>query len=126
MRVGLGIPRVVENTQPTDSTIRTIPMIRSRGGFSIRNRVQGGTIADMDQNSTFEYVCISVSAGAVYSVTPENPNTQTALEAGRRGTLVDAINKMAESSYRLLDGTALVTDCALSGASVTVFMYREK
>lgn len=90
------------------------------------NRVHGGTIAGMDQNSTFEYVCISVSAGAVYSVTPENPNTVTALEAGKKGTLVDAINKMAESSYKLLEGTALVTDCALSGASVAVFMYREK
>ena len=71
-------------------------MIRCLGGFSIRNRVQGGTIASMDQNSTFEYVCISVSAGAVYSVTPENPNTQTALDAGRKGTLVDAINKIKQ------------------------------
>jgi hypothetical protein len=83
-------------------------------------------MAHMDQNSTFEYVCISTSAGAVNSVTPDNPNTRTALEAGRKGTLVDAINKMAESEYRLLEGTSLVTNCSLGGASVTVFMYREK
>lgn len=62
----------------------------------------------------------------MHDVTPHNPNTQTALEAGKKGTLVDAINKMAESGYRLLDGTALVTDCSIGGANVTVFMYREK
>ena len=78
----------------------------------------------MAQNNV-EYVCISTSGGGVYSVTPENPNTKTALEAGRKGTLIDSINKMAESGYRLLDGTALVTDCSIGGANVTVFMYRE-
>src|SRR5437016_4526057 len=37
----------------------------------------------MDQGNVFEYVCISTSAGAVYRVTPDNPNTRTAL-GGRK------------------------------------------
>jgi hypothetical protein len=84
------------------------------------------TIAAMNHNSILEYVCITMSAGAVYSVTPENANTKTALEAGKNGGLVHAINKMAESGYQLLEGTSLVMDCAISGASVAVFMYRER
>ncbi len=50
----------------------------------------------MSQDSTLEYVCITMAAGAVDTVTPDNPDTKTALEAGRKGGLVAAINKMAE------------------------------
>ena len=77
-------------------------------------------------NDVVEYVSISTALGAVHDVNPRRPDTETALDAGKKGTLVDAINKMAEYGYRLLDGTTLVTECHISGAFVTVFMYREK
>ena len=75
-----------------------------------------------------EYVKISTSNGQVHTVEPMNAETKTALEAGRKqgGTIVDTINKMAESDFRLLEGTAPVTECSFEGANVTVFMYREK
>jgi hypothetical protein len=72
-----------------------------------------------------KYVMISTAAGAVHAAALSSPETGTALDAGKKGSLVDAINKMAEYGYRLLDGTTLVTDCAMGGANVTVFMYRE-
>jgi hypothetical protein len=43
-RVGFGKPDGVENTQLIDSTIRSIPVIRSSSGFQVQNRVQGPAI----------------------------------------------------------------------------------
>jgi hypothetical protein len=73
-----------------------------------------------------DYISISTSMGKVDLVDPQRPDTKTALEAGKNGTLVDAINKMAEYGYKLLEGTTLETEASLGGSSVTVFMYREK
>jgi hypothetical protein len=73
-----------------------------------------------------EYISISTANGAVHRVDPQGKDTQTALEVGKKGTLVDAINKMSEYGYRLLEGTSLVIDVSIDGAFVTVFMYREK
>ncbi|MGH9612591.1 MAG: hypothetical protein ACRD4P_05880 [Bryobacteraceae bacterium] len=72
-----------------------------------------------------EYVMITTSQGGVASVEPSRPDTKTALDVGKSGSLIDAINKMAEYGYRLLEGTVLVTQQHLSGSDVTVFMYRE-
>jgi hypothetical protein len=74
-----------------------------------------------------EYVMISTSQGKVYKIEPDAPDTLTALEAAKKlnGTLVDAINKMAEYGYQLHPGTALVSDTSIDGAYVTVFMSRE-
>ena len=80
----------------------------------------------MSQDSTLEYVCITMASGAVDTVTPDNPDTKTALDAGKKGGLVAAINKMAEYQYKLLEGTKLVMECSLGGAFVAVFMYRQK
>lgn len=64
--------------------------------------------------------------GKVSDVYPKGPHTHTALQAGKNGTLVDAINKMAEYDYRLLEGTSLVMDVSLGGAFLAVFMYRDR
>jgi hypothetical protein len=80
----------------------------------------------MDKIGSFEYVCISMAAGGVDVVSPENPDTRTALEAGQQDGLMAAVNKMAEDGYKLLDGTSLVLNSSLSGANLAVFMYRER
>ena len=80
----------------------------------------------MGKTGAFEYVCISMLAGGVDGVNPVTPDTKTALEAGQREGLMAAVNKMAEYGYKVLEGTSLVLNTSLSGASIAVFMYRER
>lgn len=80
----------------------------------------------MERIGAFEYVCISMAAGGVDGVNPENPDTKTALEAGQRDGLMAAVNKMDEYGYKLLEGTSLVLNTSLGGASIAIFMYRER
>ena len=68
---------------------------------------------------------IEVEGGAVSSVWPDNPQTRAAIQAAQKGTVVDAINKLAESGWRLLEGSVIVGQTSLAGAFVTFFMYRE-
>jgi hypothetical protein len=73
----------------------------------------------------YEYVMITTALGQVHTVEPKSPDTDTALEAGKKGGLIAAVNKMAEYDYRLLEGTAFSTEAHYGGSFVTLFMYRE-
>ncbi len=57
----------------------------------------------------FEYVIIEFMDGKVDTISPDNPQARLALEVGKRpgASRVDAINKMAETGYRLLEGTVI-------------------
>ena len=68
---------------------------------------------------------IEIQQGAVSAVLPDSPQTHTALDAARSGTPIDAINKLAESGWLLLDGTVISGETSLGGAFATIFMYRE-
>jgi len=74
---------------------------------------------------TFEYVMIHLEQGTVSSRLPETPETITAFEAAQKGTPIDAINKLGENGWRLLDGTVVSGATSFAGAFVTIFMYRE-
>ena len=73
----------------------------------------------------FEYLMIELQQGTVSSVKPDTPETRTALDAAQSGTPVDAINKLAESGWRLLEGTVISGSTSFAGAFATIFMYRE-
>jgi hypothetical protein len=72
-----------------------------------------------------EYVMIEIQQGMVSSVLPESAQTHTALEAALNGAPIDAINKLAESGWRLLEGTVISGNTSFAGAFATIFMYRE-
>jgi len=74
---------------------------------------------------SLEYVMIELQQGTVSSVLPVTPETRTALEAASHGTPIDAINKLGETGWRLIDGTVISGPTSLSGVFATIFMYRE-
>jgi hypothetical protein len=82
----------------------------------------GAIIAGMVK--PLEFVMIELQQATVSSVTPDTPETKTAFEAAQNGTPVDAINKLGESGWKLLEGTVISGPTSLAGAFATIFMYR--
>jgi hypothetical protein len=68
---------------------------------------------------------IELQQGTVSSVLPDTPENKTAFEAAQKGTAIDAINKLGESGWRLLEGTVISGPQSLGGTFATIFMYRE-
>jgi hypothetical protein len=79
----------------------------------------------MSEKVPFEYVMIELQQGTVSSVLPDTPETKTAFDAAKNGTPIDAINKLGESGWRLLEGTVISGPTSFAGAFATIFMYRE-
>ena len=73
------------------------------------------------------YAEIRVSSGSVEDVLPKGtePQAQHALQAGKQGSVVDSVNKLAETGYKLVDGSIPTGAVSPSGANYILFMYRE-
>ncbi len=80
----------------------------------------------MDVEKQIEYIAISVSSGAVFSITPSSPQTLSALAPGAHAEIGTVVNKMAEYGYRLIDGSISTGEVSPGGGNYIIFMEREK
>jgi hypothetical protein len=74
-----------------------------------------------------EYAQISVGHGQVIDVGPHSePQAAVALDAGKKGLVVDAVNKLAEVGFKLCEGTINQGPNHVGMANYILFMWRTR